>query len=469
MTDVAPEAWRRLIWQSEVRLSQCVILIIQNTKTQNLALFMTRSKSTPIILLLVAQALLPPLQAFLVVTSASRGNHQRLPAKSQYFLHRDHVRQKSIGCRSRRVEASGINNNDDRADTPSAPTATNPSSYIPDDSLATQKFLDFLEAEECEGLDRLDIGFSSQQHLQGMSPLRGIFAKESFQVGDFLCAIPFVSTCVVGEERILMKEVGTTKDDDIPRPQMTDADNGLSFLQLSEDPKWQPYVSCLPTRNAHFDATPDFWKEEELEQLEIPFVIQSARERREKIELLAGRMGVDVDKLQFATWLITSRAFTTIKPIINSDSSSEGESLQDHATSLRMRTVLIPFLDMINHVSHQPNAEVEVVDTKRDDESFYALRAIRPIQAGEQVWITYGTGKETSVDLLARYGFVAVDDVNLNDVTDISGSSNNLSWITTLEEDESALVSAEGVMKKILQTRVHLKRLQKLTAEQQPT
>lgn len=413
-----------------------------------------------VVFVLVAQALLLfPLQAFhlraaFVVTAATRWDESVRTAKPRYGRRRrvrEHQLDIIIRCHSdsyQEVHAA----------------TTTPFSYIPDESVATRKFLDFLQAEECEGLEGLEIGFSAPQQLQpqhqqhGVSRLRGIFSKEPFHVGDFLCAIPFVSSCVVGEEEIILEAVEEGNDDLLPQLsiEMTDAAKGLAFLQnVSVNPKWQPYVSCLPTPLVHFDATPDFWTDEELEQLEIPHVIESARDRREQIQALANSAGLDTDSLQFATWLVTSRAFTTIKPIMNG--ATGGESLQDQATTLRMRSVLIPFLDMINHSTSRPNAEIEVVDTKEDDESFYALRAIRPIQAGEQILITYGTGRESSIDLLFRYGFVSTqDDVNPNDTTE----GCNTAWSTTLTRDQELLVSADGMLKKILEVRILMKQLQ---------
>mmetsp|Transcript_28348 Transcript_28348/g.68960 ORF Transcript_28348/g.68960 Transcript_28348/m.68960 type:complete len:167 (-) Transcript_28348:162-662(-) len=56
------------------------------------------------------------------------------------------------------------------------------------------------------------------------------------------------------------------------------------------------------------------------------------------------------------------------------------------------------------------NAELQVVETKEYNESFYALVATQPIQKNEQICITYGTGEESSVDTFIKYGFLPTFD-----------------------------------------------------------
>ena len=69
---------------------------------------------------------------------------------------------------------------------------------------------------------------------------------------------------------------------------------------------------------------------------------------------------------------------------------------------------------------------------------------------------TYGTGRETTLDLASRYGFYT--DNNPNDATlDLSSAV----WTTTLEDDENILVNASGTMKDALALRAHLKRIER--------
>jgi hypothetical protein len=67
-------------------------------------------------------------------------------------------------------------------------------------------------------------------------------------------------------------------------------------------------------------------------------------------------------------------------------------------------------VDFLNHggtgASSTTNAALEVVETKSYDESFYALVATEPIRKGQEIRICYGTGKETSLEIFVKYGFL---------------------------------------------------------------
>ena len=63
-------------------------------------------------------------------------------------------------------------------------------SYTPDSSDTISKLLDVLEEEECEGLEALELGVDE-------NGLRGVFAKLSFQPGEYICALPFPSSLLL--------------------------------------------------------------------------------------------------------------------------------------------------------------------------------------------------------------------------------------------------------------------------------
>ena len=320
-------------------------------------------------------------------------------------------------------------------------TASNQPCYIPDTSPRIQDMIQLLTELECEGIGPEDGESCVQIGSHATTGLRGVFAKEDLGVGEFLFAVPFTASLVVMEE-----EVETT----------TDADRGLVLLRKYLDPssasrkelqnKWRPYLDCLPTMDYCFSPTPDFWSHEDIQLLEFPRLVQEALTRKEQVRQLAEAEGVNCDQLQFATWLAKSRCFSVVKV-------KEG--------LVKTRSILIPFFDMINHSSDTPNAELQLVETKAADESFYALCTISPIPAGSEVTISYGTTKDSSVELLMNYGIL--DQSNKSDVNMLKaggkGCLNRLAdWKTTLEDDERALQTAEGNARIALAFRAQMKR-----------
>ena len=308
--------------------------------------------------------------------------------------------------------------------------------YRPDTSETATKLIQFLEAEECEGhaLPDDDEDFGVEIGYSTKTGMRGLFAKQDFQAGDFLFAIPFPTTLVVSSDE---------------PSHMTDADRGFLFLenylsQASEQHmvKWKPYFDSLPSRGtALFDPTPDFFSEEEIESLEFPSVVAAALNKKKQLKVLAEEKGIDFDSVQFATSLTTSRCFSIIK--VNRD---------DGSTSTK--SVMMPMMDLVN-TSDQPNAELQVIETKLEEESMYALQATRPIPAKKEITISYGSGEMSSIDLLLKYGFVP--RTNQWDAAYLQGliekqteSDDDASfirqkqWKTSLEEDEAQLAQLVG-------------------------
>ena len=131
------------------------------------------------------------------------------------------------------------------------------------------------------------------------------------------------------------------------------------------------------------------------------------------------------------------------------------------STSEKSIRVLLPYLDMINHSSDNPNAELHLIDPEKDD-AWFAIRATRPIKKGKEITISYGaSGAETSVGLLMNYGFVPeenkIDTLLLrNGGEDCIDSLDG--WSTSLEEDEAQLSQATGNEVNILKLRTKLKK-----------
>jgi hypothetical protein len=353
--------------------------------------------------------------------------------------------------------------------------------YTPDTSPTTQRLIAFLLEKECEGIGNaaaddedeeegggIEIGFSQK------TGIRGIFAKQDFQPGEFLCAIPFPTALVVNAEE---------------SESFTDVDRGLAFLNdyyLDDCPhdqkassdisrSWAPYLDCLPTRydaNANggggegglrlFDPTPDFFTPEEIRLLEFPRLVHAAEKRKEEIQRVSQSLPSSISRedLQFAVWLVKSRSFSILKV----------RQAQDDEKKIVTKSVMIPFLDMINHsCDNNPNAELQVIESSKaaaddDDESFYALQATRHIASNKEITIAYGTGKDSSVDLFLNYGFVP--NVNKYDAEFLQNSKEDddcfttaEQWSTTIKEDEKQLATAaEGPLRNILEFRLRMKR-----------
>lgn len=231
----------------------------------------------------------------------------------------------------------------------------------------------------------------------------------------------------------------------------TDVEKGklLQTLLTTSDVKkaWKPYLDILPTPQSHFDPTPDFWSEDLIRKIEIPRFVQDTLHLRETC-------GADDDgtscasSLQFATWLLRSRGFSTFRLL------PDGTEQR-----LRIRTLLVPYFDCLNHAITS-NTKIEKVESPNDDESYFALVASRKIAVGDQLTLTYGTGFETSLDLFAKYGFWL--DGNPNDE---AIDFDNVQWSTSLEEDETRLCNRQQELswqeQQMLQLRLHLKGVQR--------
>ena len=364
--------------------------------------------------------------------------------------------------------------------------------YIPYDSVndtfddsdfprkATQALLDWLDEEEVEGLENVEIGFSKQnvKDWDDDSPgLRGMFAKRDFRVGEYILAVPFVTTLLVDEDFD-----PSTSDPGTVLLRADEPEVGFKFWknffcldnegENNDRRKYKPFLDCLPLTpdDPNFDVTPDFWSDDDIRQFEIPSLIEKMLSRKEAITEYAKKWveneaidkvsGDDVDidlassaisTIQQCCWLVQSRAFTTYKKAMSIDGS----------VGLLSRVVLIPFIDMINHASRKSaNAEMQVIETKEYNESFYALVATKSIRNGSEIKICYGTGEETSLEIFSKYGFWPEVENQEREKRALQKLLKGVEWSTTLEEDQAMLLSKEGKtepMQTILSTRIYAK------------
>lgn len=255
--------------------------------------------------------------------------------------------------------------------------------------------------------------------------------------------------------------------DDAP----TIAHGGANFLDMywnhqQNQQLWRPYLDTLPKQGSEqFDPTPDFLLEDDLALLEFPRLIQRAKDRKEQVEKVAAEKGIPKDDLQFATWLVSSRAFQlslSAPPPADDEMPQYDDRGQviDKAQKKTIR-VMVPFIDMANHSSDQPNCKLTLIDPEKDD-AWFALEATRPIAAGKELVISYGSGVDSSVELLMDYGFVPssnrIDAIMLEKGGDDTIISLD-GWTTTLEEDNAMLEMSKDdpLLQKILRFRIRLK------------
>jgi len=371
-----------------------------------------------------------------------------------------------------------------------------PLAYNRDKSESTKLLLEWLDEEEVEGLEGVEIGFLKNKNdteiQDGEKLLRGVFARCDCQAGEYIMAVPFVSTLLVDEDF----DVSSGDDDDSISDsfQLGTGETpkvGLRFWQkflkseetreekdtdnesLNRNNKYKAYLECIPmtSEDPNFDATPNFWSKKEIEQLEIPYFVESMLSRKQAITELIEKQdknnGIDVpisiSTLQQVCWIIQTRAFTTYKKAIDLDGNF----------GLLSRVVLIPFIDMLNHASRsRSNAEMQAIETKEYDESFYALVANRYIQKGTEIKISYGTGSETSLELFCKYGFLSTGDDNDIDNLErekdalqkllLPPEGKNMTWSSSLQDDQDLLKTENGrkePMNSILSLRIYAKKL----------
>ena len=324
------------------------------------------------------------------------------------------------------------------------------SAYSVDDSLSTKYLLNHLiEVEECEGLETLDIGFNVDTNL------RGLYSRENFQKGEYICTVPFVSTIQLDETFF-----PTPEPNDEMKLSASRLQNAVRFLELvgkAESPLESLYRNSLPwsSDDPNFSPTPDFWSTNEIKELQVPCIVSDMLARKEQARTYDGADGplkYTVEELMHAMWLVRSRAFTTLKKAITLE-MTEG---------LLQRTVMIPFFDLLNH-KRSCNAKIEVMETKEYEASIYALVAERNIQKGEEITICYGTGEEPSWELYCKYGFWP-EGHGENDQNLISEVVEPDCWTTTLDQDLTALKKFSGgdsINRSILDFRVRLKKAER--------
>mmetsp|Transcript_43842 Transcript_43842/g.91229 ORF Transcript_43842/g.91229 Transcript_43842/m.91229 type:complete len:387 (-) Transcript_43842:200-1360(-) len=327
--------------------------------------------------------------------------------------------------------------------------------HTPDTGEKSQKLLEFLRGQKAKALDDVEIGFDKE------TGRRGLFCTSKIKKNQKFCRIPSDSVLALADPG--------KNGADAP----TAAHRGANLLEMymkNDQAKqlWSPYFDTLPTKDSdEFDRTPDFFADDDLELLEFPRVISRAKQRKKEIAEVAADRGLTEDELQYATWLTTSRQFRLYIPTPKDENDEimpdEDEKCQiiSKGGEKKPLYVLVPFIDIANHSSDQPNCKLTLIDPEKDD-AWFALEATRPIAAGKELLIAYGNGLESSVELFVNYGFVPLQN-KIDPLMLQKGGDDTISdpsgWTTTLEEDKTVIEMAKDdpILQKILQFRIRMK------------
>ena len=337
---------------------------------------------------------------------------------------------------------------------------------VADESVEIARLREFLLQNKAD-LEHVQVG---QHESHG----RGLFATKAFtKPGKTICRIPSDCALALSDPAEQGKDVPTI------------AHNGANLLKLymkdeAKRQQWAPYLDTLP-KEPGSSATPDFMQVEEIELLEFPSLVEAAKERKEQIAQVAHETGYSVEEVQYATWLVASRSFPLAVAQEDQVSVEEDDTglptieVDDRGQILAKASrsyirLMVPWIDMANHDSNAPNAKITIIDPHKDS-AWFALEVVRPIKKGQEIRVAYGSGVDSSSELLLNFGFVPeknrMDELMLRHISqkakkDATAKDFPLSaWTTTLEEDQKLLSMAhdegEENLQKILSFRIKLK------------
>ena len=173
---------------------------------------------------------------------------------------------------------------------------------------------------------------------------------------------------------------------------------------------WSLYFKMLPPMD-ELSPLLMFRSDEEIEALQLPLLVQEAKEQREWIEYISRSI------FSSATGS-TSRGLLSSLKLVSDDPTKALEDVFYAASLVRTRsfseemngenmTLLVPFCDLANH-SFDPNGRFCVSPT---DKTRFELRSITGIEGGEEATISYGESK-TSAELFRDYGFICPGNPN---------------------------------------------------------
>jgi hypothetical protein len=338
--------------------------------------------------------------------------------------------------------------------------------YTPDETAATASLTDFLLKNKAS-ISNTEIGFDPVTGKQGL------YATKNFKEGQVICQVPSDCALALSDPAAAGKDAPTV------------AHNGLQFLQrywkneVERTTTWAPYLDTLPVSVPAADSTPNLFPADELELLEFPRLVQRAKQYQTETKALFESQSdatsqVSLEELEFATWMVTTRSFPiqmqVAAPVEEGSDNADADKLDDRgqiisAADRHWIRVMVPFIDIANHNS-DANAQMTLLDPEKDD-AWFALKATRPIPQGREINMRYGSGLDSSVELLLNYGIVPTEENKIDALMLRKGGDDCIAnlegWSTTLEEDEAMLemTAAGGTsdnLRKILAFRIKMKK-----------
>ena len=301
----------------------------------------------------------------------------------------------------------------------------------------TEELVEWIESAEDDGGRQPSVKIE----IDTKNGLRGLYAKSDVRKGELLVEVSYNSALLVGDtlnQPVYDDFSSIPESDQWDKEDVEDVYQGLEFLSsFAKDDEYSPYVSTLPPKPDDVSKTeglpPDYWPRSTIEQIQIPDYSSRILSRKDIIENVASINRISVDDLQWATWMMRSRRFTTWNMVGDPNSEDKGlfGKIANQNKVEQIQGFLIPLIDMANH-AQDPNAALKISVNRWtrefDESSTFALRALKSISKGEEVTICYGEGDRNSLDLLEKYGFFVPDneadsDIDWNEMkTEFTGS-----------------------------------------------
>ena len=337
--------------------------------------------------------------------------------------------------------------------------------HTTDDSRETQRLIQVLSSFPGAGVANVEIGLSPSDNGR-----RGLFAVKHVSKGKVICKVP--SDCALA--------MSAPSAGDAAPATLNPAQVGANFWRMYYNngearEQWSWYLDTLPDfASFALDSTPDCWSSDEISLLEFPRAVRQALERKEQIEQVSAETGIDLQSLQYATWLVSSRGFSIALSADGTTANTEEQVPRDERGQVLLPVgkedraairVMVPLLDMVNCNSANANCRWTIIDPEKDD-AWFALEATRPIAPGKEITLAYGSGgaPHSSVELLNNYGFVPRLENPIDRLTLKKGGDDVLAtvndWSTSREEDArmmGMLGPDDRALQKALALRIRLK------------
>jgi hypothetical protein len=188
------------------------------------------------------------------------------------------------------------------------------------------------------------------------NPLLGVFAKERIEKGELLCRVPW-DMLIAGNEGEMTEE--ESEDGDFS---CATAKALAKELELGDDSKFKPYVNYL--KKQRDGQIPSAWSKHGQELL---------------MSILGGDSEMQIPPIEVLSWLDEETTLCQVETPMERKAAWMVIQRADDA-------LIIPAYDMYNHRNGERwmNARTEIYHG-----TAHETKALRTIQAGEQIHISY--------------------------------------------------------------------------------